>query len=53
MKITDNIYMMELAMNMGGIKSIIHPTLIWDDDNVILVDAGLPGGLSGYSRGNE
>jgi glyoxylase-like metal-dependent hydrolase (beta-lactamase superfamily II) len=45
MKITDNLYMMELSMNMGGIESIIHPTLIWDDDNVILVDAGLPGGL--------
>ena len=50
MKITDNIYMMELAMNMGGIKSIIHPTLIWDDDIVILVDAGLPGGLSGIQE---
>ena len=45
MKIADGVKMMELSMNMGGIESIIHPTLIWDDDNVILVDAGLPGGL--------
>ncbi len=45
MKIVDNVYMMELAMNMGGMESVIHPTLMWDDDNVILVDAGLPGGL--------
>jgi glyoxylase-like metal-dependent hydrolase (beta-lactamase superfamily II) len=50
MKITDNIYMMELTMNMGGIESVIHPTLIWDDNNVILVDAGLPGGLSGIQE---
>jgi glyoxylase-like metal-dependent hydrolase (beta-lactamase superfamily II) len=45
MKIADGVEMMELSMNMGGIQSSIHPTLIWDDNNVILVDAGLPGGL--------
>jgi len=45
MKIADGVKMMELSMNMGGIQSSIHPTLIWDDNNVILVDAGLPGGL--------
>ncbi len=46
MKIAENVEMMDLTMNMGGIKSSIHPTLIWDDDHVILVDTGLPGGLS-------
>jgi glyoxylase-like metal-dependent hydrolase (beta-lactamase superfamily II) len=37
--------MLELSMNMGGREMIIHPTLLWDEDNVILVDAGLLGGL--------
>lgn len=43
MKIADGVEMLELPMNMGGMESTIYPTLIWDDNTVILVDAGLPG----------
>lgn len=42
MKIADGIEILELKMNMTGRESIIYPTLIWDDNTVILVDAGLP-----------
>jgi glyoxylase-like metal-dependent hydrolase (beta-lactamase superfamily II) len=39
MKITDNIAMLELA----GPYSAIYPTLAWDENNLVLIDAGFPG----------
>jgi len=39
-KITDGITILGLPMNLMGRTSTIYPTLIWDDDTVILVDAG-------------
>ena len=47
MKIADGIEMLELEMNMMGRESIIYPTLLWDDNTVILVDAGLSISLPG------
>jgi glyoxylase-like metal-dependent hydrolase (beta-lactamase superfamily II) len=41
LKIADGIEMIELKMNMMGRESVIYPTLIWDDDTVVLVDAGI------------
>ena len=43
MKIAENVEMLEISMNLLGVESKIFPTLIWDDDNMILVDASLPG----------
>ncbi|ODA42438.1 MBL fold metallo-hydrolase [Desulfosporosinus sp. BG] len=40
MNIANGVEMLELAMNAMGNSSIIHPTLIWDEATVILVDAG-------------
>lgn len=45
MKIAKGIETIELVMNMMGQQSVIHPTLIWDDNEVILVDTGIPGQL--------
>jgi glyoxylase-like metal-dependent hydrolase (beta-lactamase superfamily II) len=45
MKIADNLEMLELPMKVMGIERIIYPTLMWDDDNVILIDTGIPGNL--------
>jgi glyoxylase-like metal-dependent hydrolase (beta-lactamase superfamily II) len=45
MKIADNIERLELPMNLMGSERLIYPTLMWDEDNVILVDAGIPGYL--------
>ena len=50
MKIADGIEMLELEMNMMGRESTIYPTLIWDEDTVILVDAGLSVSLSGIKN---
>lgn len=45
MKIANGVEMLELTMNIMGNQSTIHPTLIFDDQNAILVDVGMPGQL--------
>jgi glyoxylase-like metal-dependent hydrolase (beta-lactamase superfamily II) len=52
-KIADGIEMIELPMNMMGRESTIRPTLIWDDDTVILVDAGMAGTLPVIKKAME
>ncbi len=46
MKIADGIEMLELPMNLMEIERIIYPTLMWDEDTVVLVDAGAPNSLT-------
>jgi glyoxylase-like metal-dependent hydrolase (beta-lactamase superfamily II) len=43
MQITEGLSMLEIAMTPR--KGMIYPTLIWDQNNVILVDTGMPGQL--------
>ncbi len=45
MRIADGVEMLELEMNMMGNKSTINPTLFYDDEQAVLVDAGMPGHL--------
>jgi glyoxylase-like metal-dependent hydrolase (beta-lactamase superfamily II) len=45
MKIDNGLAMLELTMNFLGKTGTINPTLVWDDETVILVDTGLPGQL--------
>ncbi len=45
MKIVDGIEILELPMNIMRSERTIYPTLMWDEDDVILVDAGIPGNL--------
>lgn len=45
MKLDNGVEVLELPMQGFGGRSIIHPTLIWDGDTVVLVDAGFPGQL--------
>jgi glyoxylase-like metal-dependent hydrolase (beta-lactamase superfamily II) len=35
--------MLDIAAHILGMQQIIHPTLIWDHETVILVDSGFPG----------
>ncbi len=42
MKIAAGVEALEIAMNFAGKQSIIHPTLVWDDETVILVDMRIP-----------
>jgi glyoxylase-like metal-dependent hydrolase (beta-lactamase superfamily II) len=46
MKVANGIEMLELKMNMMGQQRVIHPTLIWDDNEAVLVDTGIPGQLA-------
>jgi glyoxylase-like metal-dependent hydrolase (beta-lactamase superfamily II) len=43
---TQGVKMLEAPMNLTGRPGVIHPTLIFDHDTVILVDTGLPGQLA-------
>ena len=45
MKIANGIYMLEISANIMGTQSVINPTLIWDNEAVILIDTGYPGQL--------
>lgn len=40
-------------MNLMGRESTIYPTLIWDDETVILVDAGVKNSLPGIKEAME
>jgi glyoxylase-like metal-dependent hydrolase (beta-lactamase superfamily II) len=46
MKIANGVEMLEISANVMETPTIINPTLIWDKDAIILVDAGYPGQLS-------
>lgn len=43
MKIDNGVEALELTVNLMGREQTIFPTLFWDDESVILVDAGFPG----------
>jgi glyoxylase-like metal-dependent hydrolase (beta-lactamase superfamily II) len=45
MKVANGVEVFELKTNMMGRQTEIHPTLIWDEHEVILVDTGIPGQL--------
>lgn len=53
MKIADGIEMIEIPMNLMGRESTIYPTLIWDENTAILVDAGLAGNLPVIKKAME
>ncbi|WP_407314646.1 MBL fold metallo-hydrolase [Desulfosporosinus sp. SB140] len=43
MRIADGVEALELTVNLMGRETTIYPTLFWDEESVILVDAGFPG----------
>ncbi|MGE5251156.1 MAG: MBL fold metallo-hydrolase, partial [Bacteroidota bacterium] len=43
MKIADGIDMLEVSGSIMGPPGLIHPTLLWDHEGLILVDTGFPG----------
>lgn len=45
MKIAEGLEVLEIHTNGTVSVGVMHPTLIWDEDTIILVDAGLPGQL--------
>ena len=53
MKIADGIKMIEIPMKIMGMERKIYPTLIWDNDTVVLVDAGAPNSLNEIKKAME
>ena len=49
MRITENIEMLEITGDIGT----IYPTLVWDDNNLVLIDAGLPGQVELFKKAIE
>jgi glyoxylase-like metal-dependent hydrolase (beta-lactamase superfamily II) len=43
MNVAPGVEMLDLPFEMMGRRSLIHPTVIWDADDVVLVDTGMPG----------
>lgn len=41
MKIKDKIEMLEVPMKLMGTQGTIYPTVIWDNEHVVLVDTGI------------
>lgn len=46
MQIANGIEMLEISQVMMGKVDTIHPTVIWDQDTIVLIDTGYPGQLS-------
>lgn len=46
MNVAKGVETLELTMDMMGYHTKIYPTLLWDKETVILVDAGLATSLS-------
>ena len=46
LKIVDGIGMLQLPMNSMGRETEIYPTLIWNKNSALLIDAGLPNSIS-------
>lgn len=53
MRIANGVEVLEISANVMGTANTIHPTLIYDNDAVILVDAGYPGQLTQFREAME
>jgi len=45
MKIAEKIEMLEVPIKLMGVEGTIYPTVIWDNEHVVLVDAGISDSL--------
>src|SRR3569833_4238856 len=45
MRIAANIEMLDVLTQVMGVPRVVHPTLMWDKENVVLIDTGVPGSL--------
>lgn len=43
--IAPGIEVLDLRMDLFGAPSYVHPTLLWDENDAVLIDAGFPGQL--------
>ncbi|MFN2745874.1 MULTISPECIES: MBL fold metallo-hydrolase [Bacillus] len=45
MRISDGVEMLELESEAFGQKAALHPVLVWDEEDAVLIDTGMPGQL--------
>ncbi len=43
MKISEGLAMLELKSNVQNVEGIMYPVIIWDENDLVLIDTGLPG----------
>lgn len=43
MKLENGLAVLELEPNVPNVGGTMYPTLLWDDEDAVLIDAGLPG----------
>ncbi len=53
MRVDKGIEMLEISGELMGRPSVIYPTLLWDEETVVLVDAGYPGQLAAFRQAIE
>jgi glyoxylase-like metal-dependent hydrolase (beta-lactamase superfamily II) len=51
MHIATGVATIELEVRLGKNPLIVHPTLLWDSESVVLVDTGTPGQLPAIRKG--
>lgn len=51
MRVADGVEALDLTMAFMGGRSTIHPTLVWDDVDVVLIDTGMPGTVDAIREG--
>ncbi|MDR7000120.1 MBL fold metallo-hydrolase [Neobacillus niacini] len=49
----NGIHMLEISINSTGEVNVIHPTVIWDEEELILIDTGYPGNANELRDGIE
>jgi len=45
MRVAENLEMLDVHTRVMGVPRVFHPTLMWDETNVVLIDTGVPGSL--------
>jgi len=53
MRLAESVEVLELPVRGFMGQTVVHPTLTWDDDTVVLVDAGFPGQLQQIRKAIE
>ncbi len=43
MKISEGLAMLELKSNVPNVEEVIYPVIVWDENELVLIDTGLPG----------
>ncbi|AEY65315.1 MBL fold metallo-hydrolase [Clostridium sp. BNL1100] len=43
MKISEGLAMLELKSNVPNVEGVMYPVIVWDENELVLIDTGLPG----------